>query len=78
MDFGGQNLPHTLPPPPFSEGSHLDLGDGLRGGDLDGVEALGADEELHGGEGAVVKMEGESGLGDPPQIEGDTRREGRA
>lgn len=52
IDFRVRTFPS--PPPTFPEGSHLDLGDGLGGGDLDGVEGLGTDKELHGGEGGEL------------------------
>lgn len=55
---GGRDVTHTQHDP-FQISTHLDLGDGLGTGDLEGVEGLGTDEELHGELGG-------KGLGGPP------------
>lgn len=50
------------------------MGDGLSAGDLDGMEGLGADEELHGGGGLGG---GHTGLGTPGNG-GNPKKEGEA
>lgn len=54
-------------------GAHLDLGEGLGAGDLEGEEGLATDEELHGG-GCWGEMWGGLGGSPLPKNKGETLR----